>query len=547
MSNYQLSLKEKIGQLFMVGFKGTEVPEESRKFIESNNIGSVILFARNVDTLPQVEALTASLHSLAKVPPFIYTDQEGGTVVQFKELAATVISPMGLTATGDPANARLAGRIIGEEMKAVGIDGVLAPTLDVNFEENNPIIGIRSFSDNPDVVINYGSEFAAGLNEKGVVACGKHYPGHGGTIADSHMEIPRVPISPEYFFRNCYSPFLVLAQKGLDAIMTSHVLFPAISNSIATFCPRLINGLLRQKAGYNGVIISDCLEMMAVKKNFSPEEIIMNTMNAGLDINIVSHNLAFQEELLETLLFYVKKGKIPEKRIDDSLSRVLKLKKKYCPQKKENFSLFKSKDKDQNKTKESAYGRNHLKEEQKIADQSITMLRNGLGLIPINPKKKILIIEWEKVKATMSVSSAENKAMLMPTAEKYLDNVDVEILELAMPLPDDMPTRLKEYDCIIAALYSRSPVIIQLQAEALKEILEIRSDVVVVSLGNPYDIRHFRFVETYLLSYGFRTVQVEALFKVLTGKLMPIGKIPVHIKSLFPQGFSYEESEDYFR
>ncbi len=300
----------------MIGFKGTEAAEEVRRFIESHNIGFIVLFARNIETIGQVQALTRDIHSLAKVPSFIYTDQEGGTVVRFRELAATVVSPMGLAATGAPGNARKAGQIIAEEMKALGVDGVLAPTLDVNFEENNPIIGIRAFADVPETVIEYAKEFAAGLREKGMPACAKHYPGHGGTTADSHLEIPEVPVSPEFFLQYCYGPFLAVVQagngSGIDAVMSSHVLFPALSSRIATFCPYLIGQLLRREAGFNGVVMSDCLEMKAVKNNFSPEEIVKNSIEAGHDLMIASHSPDFQKEMVEALYFYVKKGVINE-------------------------------------------------------------------------------------------------------------------------------------------------------------------------------------------------------------------------------------------
>ena len=136
-----LTLREKVGQLFMIGFRGKEIPDEVEEFISRNNIGFIILFTRNIESADQSVNLTNHVHSLRTISPLIYTDQEGGTVVQFKELAATVISPMGIAATGNPENALIAGRIIGTEMDALGVDGVLAPVLDVNFEENNPISG----------------------------------------------------------------------------------------------------------------------------------------------------------------------------------------------------------------------------------------------------------------------------------------------------------------------------------------------------------------------------------------------------------------------
>lgn len=531
----------------MIGFKGPDIPEETRRFIEIHNIGFIILFARNIESVSQVKELTGSIHAAAKLPPFIYTDQEGGTVVQFKEIAATVVSPMGIAAAGNPRNARIAANIFAEEMKTLGVDGVLAPTLDVNFEEENPIIGIRAYSDEPGPVIDFAKEFVAGLHEKGMPACGKHYPGHGGTTADSHLEIPEVPVSPEYFHRYCYTPFLTFARMGIDAIMSSHVLFPALSPHIATFCPYLIGTLLRGEAGYNGVVMSDCLEMKAVKDNFTPEEIVKRSITAGLDLLIASHSPDFQKELLDSLYFHVQKGILPEKRIDESLERILKLKETYLLPRP--LRRVPAKTKKSAAVTKTAVGeteetvRTHRREEEKIADASITLLRNRKGLIPIKPGGKTLIVEWEKVQATMLFSSAAGISYLERTVEQFIPNADIEILELAppgkgLPLPGALKARLKDYDHVIAAVYSRSPGIEKLQAGALKEMLETRDDVIVVALGNPYDIRNFPSVDTYVVTYGFRGVQLEALFKVLTGKVEPTGRLPVRIRNIFPRGYA---------
>jgi beta-N-acetylhexosaminidase len=550
-TKYNLTLKEKIGQLFMIGFKGNQLPEETCHFIETNNIGFIVLFARNIDSVAGVKELTRQIHNSAKIPPFIYTDQEGGTVVQFKELAATVVSPMGIAATGNPRNARLAANIIGEEMKALGVDGVLAPTLDVNFEEKNPIIGIRSYADEPEQVITFAREFVTGMHEKGMPACGKHYPGHGGTVADSHLEMPVVQISPEYFFHYCFTPFRTLVGIGIDAVMSSHVLFPAISPDIATFSPRLIRDLLRGKAGFNGLVMSDCLEMKAVKDNYSPSEIVKQSINAGLDLLIASHSPDFQQELVDSLFFYVQKGIIPEKRIDESLERILRLKENYPPPRPLKGGMKMSVHSRGAEDGEDAV-RTHRWEEERIADRSITLLRNRTGVIPINPGARTLVIEWEKVQATMLFSSAAEIFYMEPAARQFLSHVDFEILKLASPtdveegresIPPSLRNRLNEYDCIIAGLYSRSPAIETFQAGAVKEIFAEREDVIVVAMGNPYDIRNFPSVHNYVVTYGFRRVQMEALFKVLTGKIVPSGKLPVQIRGLFPKNYALGADE----
>lgn len=528
MPDFNLSLRERVGQLFMVGFQGKEIPGEVEKFISSSNIGFVILFARNIESADQIVNLTNHIHSLGHISPFIYTDQEGGTVVQFKELAATVISPMGIAATGNPKNARIAGRIIGEEMDACGIDGILAPVLDVNFEEDNPIIGIRSFSDEPEIVINFAREFYSGLKEMGIAGCGKHYPGHGGTLEDSHLKIPQVDINKDDFFHFCFKPFEVFAGLKIDAIMSSHIRYPTFSDQIATFSPVLIDDLLRKKCRYNGLVMSDCMEMNAVKDNFSPEEIITNSINSGIDVITVSHHLDFQKELFNILCFKVQSGFISETKLDKSVERILTLKKK--------INLLKAR-KIRNKKEAGEKLRSHFEIEKKMADNSVTVLKNEKGILPLNPEKKVLILEWQKVKASMSFEDAEDISMLGETAKKYFKKMEVLVLNLTRSLPRNLGDKLRGFPNIIAGLYSRQPEVEQRQSVALKKLLQLRDDIIVVSLGNPYDIRNFPDVNTCIVTYGFRNIQLEALFDILVGNKKPSGTLPVKITHHFPRGF----------
>jgi beta-N-acetylhexosaminidase len=515
----------------MIGFYGTQLPDDVRTFIEKENIGFVILFSRNIESIPQVKELTPVLHGLGKFPPLIYTDQEGGTIVRFGEMAATAISAMGIAATGSYGNAEIAGRIIAEDMKACGIDGVFAPVLDVNTEEDNPVIGVRSFSDRPETVVVYAEHFYRGLKSGGVLTCGKHYPGHGAASADSHLEIPLINVSRQFFLDYCYQPFKRLAGKGIDAMMTAHVRFPRLTEDIATFSPYLVQELLRNDAGFNGVVFSDCLEMKAVKDNFTADEIVRNAVNAGIDVLIPSHTLQFQQELLDRLEFNVKQGTITEARIDESLARIKAL--------KHQAALTR------HRISETALApaqelRQNIDREREIAAQSITLLRHQQGLLPLKRDAKILLIEWEKKIIGPSVSEDEGRSMVEMVSNGFLKQRVYVMLkpdETDM-LPEDLETRLqaKEDDVVIACIYSRTGTASRNQFKAVKRLLHLRSDAVIVSMENPYEIKKFPSARTFLVTYGFRMVQVEALFKVLTGQVAPAGKLPVEIKGLFPRG-----------
>ena len=513
----------------MIGIPGTSIPDTLANFIATHNIGFVILFSRNIKTIPQVIELNEVIHGLGKIPPLVYTDQEGGTIVRFNEMAATAVSAMGIAATGSPQYAENAGRIIGEDMDICGVDGVFAPVLDVNIEEENPVIGNRSFSDQPEVVVEYAEQFCQGLKSAGILGCGKHYPGHGAAKADSHLGIPEIPLTHQDFMDYCYQPFEALARQPIDAMMTAHVLYPGITQDIATFSPYMIRDLLREKTGYNGVVFTDCLEMKAVMDNYTPEAMALKSVQAGIDVMAVSHTFALQEELLDILLFYTQKGVIEEKRIDETLARIFAMKSKHYPGLTRAGKI---------KTPEitPTQTRKNLALEREMAEHSVTLLKNNLGILPLEREKKTLVLEWTRSITGPSVSENEGQTTIARISGEILPARDHVLLNPGEPLPPALEAQFNNYIQIIACIYSRTGKIDHIQTTAIKKLLSQRKDAVIVSLENPYEIKKFPLADTFLVTYGFRKVQVEALFKILTGEISPTGKLPVRIGDLYSRG-----------
>jgi len=527
MPTPNLTLAEKLGQLFMIGFEGHEVPGDVADFIAENHIGFVILFTRNVSSPAQTAHLTNHIHSLGDIQPAIYTDQEGGLVVRFGEMAATAISHMGLAATGDPKNARSAGQIIGKDMKNLGIDGVFAPVLDVNINEDNPVIGTRAFSDHPGMVTRFGRALALGLGDEGIGACGKHFPGHGAAVTDSHHEIPVIDLPEKQFKQYCLQPFIDLAGDPIDSIMSAHIHYPELSTEIATFSPYFIPKLLREQAAYDGVVFTDCLEMEAIRKHSTPERIITGTIKAGIDVLSVSHKLDLQRELLEILSFKIKSGAIPEERIHRSLARIFNL--------KEKLGLLRAR-RQINPAKAGKQVRSSRAAEAALAAQSITLLRNRKGILPIDKEKSILILEWRKEIASADFSGRGHLSALGRIAAETFPNLTCRLLKTGAELPVELEKELADYDVIIACPFSLTPGGAAKQGQCIKSILAVRNDLVAAALGNPYDIRHFPDINTYIVSYGSREVQLEALIRVLCGEVAPKGKLPVEIAGLFNRG-----------
>lgn len=524
-----LTLKEKISQMFMVGFEGKRLSGEVNKFLRNYNFGFVVIFSRNAETGDQIFSLTEEIHSAGKIPSMIFTDQEGGPVCQFDGITSTFTSAMGLAATGAPIYAEIAGAGIGQDLSLLGIDGVLAPVVDVNREPDNPIIGVRAFSDEPSTVIRYATSFINGVKKYNIAPVLKHFPGHGGTTEDSHLILPTVEVSKEYFEATDLKPFISLASK-VDFIMSAHVVFPLIDPSElpATFSKVFINEYLRRRIRFNGVLVTDCLEMSAVRERFSPEEMITLGIKAGVDVFLVSHTPEFQSQLYNILLDKVKSGKILEERIDSSVSRILRIKEKYGLLKRKNKDRF-----------NPGLLNHSIKMEDTVCAKSVTVLRNFQQKIPLSKDVKPGIIEFEKVPSTIQISSAKRKNFLRKRAEECFPGSEILVLSLQNPDIEQLKNFIERHQEILVATYTRTPEVGRLQGKIVRKILELKGDAIVVALANPYDIRYFPLVSTYILTYSFRDCSIKALFDVLSGRKEATGLLPVEIKNFFPRWFKF--------
>ncbi len=514
------NLKNMIGQLFMIGIEGTSLSEEEKNLIHEENVGFVILFSRNFSSPVQLRKLTLEIHKLTSPPPAIFIDQEGGPIVRLGESGSTVISHMGLAATGKKKNAKIAGKLIGQDMRVLGIDGVFAPVLDVNSKKDNPVIGIRSFSDDPVIVSEYGKEFYRGLKKVKILGCGKHFPGHGHTSADSHLEIPVSEIDSKFLSQVNLSPFRRLIDTGIDSLMTAHVRFPLISEKISTFSHEITVNLLRESLGFKGVLFSDCIEMMAIKDNYSSEDIIEGFNISSLDVISVSHSLTLQKELIEMMKCNVENGNISYSRVQKSLERILSLKK----------SIKKSTIFERLKNKKL---RRKIRIEKKIAGESITVLKNNGGLIPINRSRNILIVDQGKNTHSANIMNKKDENSLQSIGDRYFSECEILITENDYNLNEIEKRKILKYDHIIIFDHSwkNTPDI-----TLTESILKLRNDSIFVCANNPYTAEYFSSAGAIVLTYGSRHIQIEALFNVLSGKIKPKGKLPVTISEHFPIG-----------
>ena len=269
-----MDLRALIGQKLVIGFDGTEIPDELRELVRHYRIGNVILFRRNTDTAAQTRRLCAEIRELilkeTGYPPFIMIDEEGGMVTRMPRDIAPMPGNMAVAATGDPENAYTAARITARRLRRLGVNFNLAPVLDINSNPANPVIGVRSFGDTAERVITYASQAIRGYGEERFLCCGKHFPGHGDTATDSHLGLPRVGKTAEELRKTELKPFAAAVREGIPAIMTAHILYPEIEPEAlpATMSRRIMTGLLREELGFEGLILSDCLTMNAIREHY---------------------------------------------------------------------------------------------------------------------------------------------------------------------------------------------------------------------------------------------------------------------------------------
>ncbi len=317
-------------RVMIAGFDGHTAPEETLQLVRKG-LGGVILFARNVSSPEQVAELNRALKAAAPGKLLSSVDQEGGRVARLRK-PWTLWSPMRrLGESGSEALAHEVGRVLGVELKACGFDIDYAPVLDVDSNPANPIIGDRSFSRDPQVVARLGAAMVRGLQALDVAACGKHFPGHGDTAQDSHLELPRLPWGIDRLREVELVPFRAAIEAGVASIMTAHVVFEALDPDVpATMSAKAIDGLLRRELGFEGVVISDDLEMKAVHDRFPMNEVVERSLNAGVDAFLACKELSLQHEVIGHIVRAVESGRVPRHRLEQAARRVEAMQQRYA-------------------------------------------------------------------------------------------------------------------------------------------------------------------------------------------------------------------------
>lgn len=536
----KMTTEEKVGQLFMIHVYGQTPTDRAyeeinlannrgvknfKEAIEKYHIGGVIYFnwTDNIKTpldSKQTHSLSNGIQKIAMnqrlpIPLLIAADQEGGVVARVTEPATVFPGNMAIGATRSKEYAYESAKIMGMELKNLGINMDLAPTLDVNVNPDNPVIGVRSFAENPDLTAQLGAAQVTGYQNSNVAATAKHFPGHGDTNVDSHYGLPIINHDLETLYQVDLKPFKAAIKKDIDAIMPGHIVVPALDPSglPATLSKPILTDLLRKEMRFNGVIVTDSLGMSGA--NVIPaNRVAVEAFKAGADILLNPPNVPVA---YEAVLNAVKTGEISKKRLNESVFRILELKFKR--------GLFHHPLVPDSSIKNIGLPEN-LEKANRITEASITLVKNKNSALPLHKEEKVLITGPSAGNPSILSQKLQTKGYRTDTFETGTSPTKEEI--------DQAVLRTKNADKIVITAYSANTN--AAQKELIQKLQATGKKVIIASMRNPYDILAVPNVDANILTYGFRDVSVQALAKTLSGELSPTGKLPVTIPGLYPYG-----------
>ena len=529
-----MNLKDKIGQMIMVRVRSDYYSSDnySKKqvdnWIKKHKVGGLITFDGNGNVHGMYNN-HKYFQEISELPLLIASDLERGAGQQMK--GATLFpSNMAVAATNDSYNAYLQGEITAKEAKALGIHMIFAPVLDVNNNPNNPIINLRAYSDQPDIVADFGIQFIKGIQDQGLYACPKHFPGHGNTSIDSHSSLPIITSSISDLNNIELKPFKSAIKNNVKMIMMAHIAMPALDSSKkpASHSYKITTDLLINDWNFKGLIITDGMEMKGITNQAWSGEAAIRAIEAGSDIILLPIDV---ERTIESIYNAVLSGRIDEERINFSVSKIL--------DSKRELNLFNEQLNFENMS--SIVGsRDHLTAAAQIASSSITLVKDDKNQIPIKPEK------INKM-AHLILTTDENGNETLKTIKSNINythgnvkNIFVNY-ELSDILIDDLISGLDKFDQIIVSTLVKirmnkgESTVNSTHLKLIKKMANNNLPFVVVSYGSPY-LNDYTFIDTYICSYGYGSVSQTAVGHAIFGRKKIEGVLPINLNSKYKRG-----------
>lgn len=531
----RMTLEEKVGQLFVTYAYGDTVDttrpadvsrnrsahgvDNAKALIDKYHLGGIIYFAwsNNVNNPQQIANLSNGVQQVAlsqrvPTPMLITTDQEQGVVVRVGPPATQFPGNMALGAGRSPRDAYVAARITGRELRALGINQDYGPVADVNVNALNPVIGVRSFGEEPQMVAQLTAAQVLGYQQRdGVAATAKHFPGHGDTNVDSHTGVPIINHTREEWEKIDLPPFKAAIAAGIDAIMTAHIIVPALdpAGDPATLSRPIMTGVLREQLGYDGVVVTDSLGMKGVRDKYGDDRVPVLALKAGVDMLLMPPKL---DLAYNAVLAAVRAGEISESRIDESVYRVLRL--------KFYRGLYRQPYVDLAEIDSVVGTAEHYAEAHRITSGTTTLVKNDAGLLPLAAaSRKVLVTGWG---VTTTATIAGHIAARGATTEVYetTENPSQARIDAAV-------ARATAADLTVVT--SMNAWTRPQQQQLIKALVATGKPVIVIGVRDPYDIAYFTQAGTYLATYSYTAIALETVVKVLFGEIAPTGKLPVTI------------------
>ncbi|MFI1923799.1 glycoside hydrolase family 3 protein [Streptomyces sp. NPDC020377] len=540
----RMTLEEKVGQVFVSRVYGHSAAAPDQADIDANlgelgvrtaaellaryRLGGIIYFAwaHNTRDPRQIADLSdgiqrASLQQPRGLPVLISTDQEHGAVCRVGRPASLFPGAMAIGAGGSRADARALGRLAGRELRAMGIRQNCSPVADVNVNPANPVIGVRSFGADPAAVAALVAAEAEGYRAAGVAATAKHFPGHGDTAVDSHTGFPVITHSREEWETLDAVPFRAAIAAGVDSVMTAHILVPALdaSGDPATLSRPIVTGILREKLGYDGVVVTDALDMAGVRTKYGDDRVPVLALKAGVDqlLNPPDLDVAWN-----AVLKAVQDGELPERRLDVSVLRILRL--------KARLGLF-----DEPYVSAADVGRTvgtpeHLAAADRIAERTTTLLVNEGPLLPLSPRThpRLLVVGADPASPTGTTGPPTGVLAAALTALGFRATALATGTAPSAETIAGAVTAAGGADAVVVATYNVTAG--DAQRTLVRQLAATGRPVVAVAVRNPYDVAQLPFVRACLAAYCWTDVELRAAARVIAGVVGPRGRLPVPVR-----------------
>jgi beta-N-acetylhexosaminidase len=538
MSTYtgSMTLEQIIGQTLCVGFDGLTPTPEISDLIQHHHVGNIIFFSRNVQDTEQLRTLTASLQKIARdaghtYPLIITIDQENGTVQRLGKGSTAFPGNMALGAAGSEQLVYEVGQASGQELKALGITMNFAPVVDVNNNAANPVIGTRSYGEDPQFVARCGAAAVNGLHSARVMTTLKHFPGHGDTAVDSHLALPLIPYDMERLNEVELVPFKHGIAAGTDAIMTAHIAFPAITHDEtlpATLSPAILSGILREQLGFEGIIITDCLEMNAISEGVGIARGSVMALQAGADLVLISHLYQRQLAALTAIREAVEVGELALETVKQAAERVMQLKASYLSWEEEEVVGK------QEEMRARVGSAEHQELSRRAYEQTTTLVRNEEGLIPLKlePEQQVLVVYPQQKNWTIASDRAHALQRLAEGIKQRHENTRVVVFDLTPGQGNEAEIIQATAEADVVIVATINAMLNPQQAGLVSQLLETGKPIIGVAAGIPYDLLAFPQLKTYVAAYEYMTPAIDAVVRVLLGEVTARGHLPVTLPGI---------------